>query len=514
MIVDHKGKAVGFAEDGEAAPDEPVMDEVAAAGGDDIAGGWVGDLQPFQDAILAGQREGLKGYKRVKMDGQVKALMQQRRTAVLQNDWAVEPGGTSAKDEAAADFMREQLERIKWDDTTGKMHWGTFYGYAVAELLYGRDGRHIVWDEIRVRDRERFRFDTDFNLRLIERGKPQGRELPDRKFWWWSTGADHDDDPYGLGLAHYCYWPVYFKRQGMRFRLIYLEKFGHPTPVGKFPPGTPEGERSRLLQALSAMTTDQGVIIPEGMEIEKYEAGRGSSQSGYGSLHDDMNAAISKVILSQTMTTDDGSSRSQSDTHKEVADGVTASDSGQIDESFVEHPARWLTELNYPRAQTPKVFRQLEDAEDHQVLAERNEKISTTGYVPTQEKMDEDFGTGFVPKGTEGAPRAEDTGSRQPEAARPGGGEASFGEAEAEEARQDYADRVAEAGDDGVRRWGEQARELLEECASLAEFSERLVELYPEMDSGQLADVLGDAMGAARLAGRYEATPESEEDDT
>ena len=62
--------------------------------------------------------------------------------------------------------------------------------------------------------------------------------MPDRKFWTISTGAEHSDEPYGVGLARSLYWPVWFKRNNVQFWLIFLEKFGMPTVAALVNAGT------------------------------------------------------------------------------------------------------------------------------------------------------------------------------------------------------------------------------------------------------------------------------------
>ncbi|EAM8775588.1 DUF935 family protein, partial [Salmonella enterica] len=87
-------------------------------------------------------------------------------------------------------------------------------------------------------------------------------------FWSFSTGADHDDEPYGLGLAHWLYWPTFFKRNDIKFWLIFLDKFGMPTVAGKHPEGATPEQKRNLLALTRAISTDSGVIMPEGMSVE------------------------------------------------------------------------------------------------------------------------------------------------------------------------------------------------------------------------------------------------------
>ena len=121
------------------------------------------------------------------------------------------PGGERRRDRQAAEFIKETLSHIRWDTISEKMHYGRYYGYAIGECLWARDGRHITLDRFKVRDRRRFVFDADFKPLLLTTHQPQGEALPPKKFWWFSAGADHDDKPYGLGLAHYLYWPVFLR---------------------------------------------------------------------------------------------------------------------------------------------------------------------------------------------------------------------------------------------------------------------------------------------------------------
>lgn len=46
--------------------------------------------------------------------------------------------------------------------------------------------------------------------------------------------------------------------------MTFLDKFGSPTAVGKYPAGTPESDQAKLLSALAAILQDAGVMIPDG----------------------------------------------------------------------------------------------------------------------------------------------------------------------------------------------------------------------------------------------------------
>ena len=250
------------------APPKPSFDEISASGASLDFTGYLGEILPPGDPLLQSLGGDLKHYESLLRDEQVTSAFQQRRRAATSTEWEVVAASEDRVDEEAAEFIREQFEAIKWDRVTEKMLFGVFYGYAVSECLWARDGNRIVLDAIKVRKAKRFRWGRDGTLRLVTAGRPQGIVMPERKFWTYSAGADNDDEPYGLGLAYWLYWPVFLKRNGVKFWAISLEKFGAPTTVGKYSPSADNTEKKKLLEAAAAVATDQAVVVPEGMTLE------------------------------------------------------------------------------------------------------------------------------------------------------------------------------------------------------------------------------------------------------
>lgn len=273
-----------------------------------------------QDKVLryqGGTAHSYELYEDLLQDDRIYATFAQRRSAVVARDWAVEPGGTKRRDKMAADFIRETLEHVRWDTVTDRMLYGVYYGFSVVECMWARDGRRVALDAVKVRNRRRFVFDPDFRLLLLTNDQANGESMPDRKFWHFAAGADNDDEPYGRGLAYWLYWPWWFKRNHVRFWMTFLEKFGIPTGVGKYPKSAGPRERAVLLDAVRAIHSDSAVTVPGDMVIELLEASRGGS-ANYDSFYLRMDEAITTVVLSQTMTTGDGSSQAQAKVHMEV----------------------------------------------------------------------------------------------------------------------------------------------------------------------------------------------------
>ncbi len=395
-----------MADDDKTAAQPPITQEIAYPDNRVMYGGYRAD--PYTDALTTtdsvlnsknGGIGNLSIYRELLRDDQVRSVFQQRRLKVTKAEIEIEPGADDPQSKAAAEaFKVEELPNLAWDDITDKMLFATFYGWGVAEVMWRPDGNRVRFADVRVRDRARFRFGWSGALYLQRVGEGLV-EMPDRKFWTISTGGDHHDDPYGLGLAHSLYWPVFFKRNDIKFWLVFLEKFGQPTALAKLPGGQIDDptQRAKAIQMLRAIATDSGVVCPENIAVELLEAAR-SGAADYEGMKKAMDEAIAKVILSQTMTTDNGSSRSQAQVHEGVADAVVKADADLISETFQQGPLKWWCEWNFPGAAVPRIRRMVEPPEDMNTRAERDKKISELGYEPTEEYIRETYGDGWKKK--------------------------------------------------------------------------------------------------------------------
>ncbi|MHB9021312.1 MAG: DUF935 domain-containing protein [Halothiobacillus sp.] len=487
-------------------PNKPDMIEVATTGdGRDITRGWVSPdyLLPPEDQILAQRGGNLTIYKEVFRDEQVKACFAQRQLAVVSKEWQVTPASQKRQDKMAADFLAEQLKAVNFDRATEKMLYGVFYGYSIAECMWGRDGANVTLDEIKVRDRRRFKFDGLYRPRLLTMENPMpGELLPDAKFWHFRTGSDHDDEPYGLGLAHWLYWPTQFKRQGMKFWLIFLEKFGQPTAKGTYPTNATAEERNRLLQALRAIQTDSGVIVPEGMVIELIEAAR-SGTVDYTSLYDRMDAAIAKAVLGQTASTQGTPGKLGNDSlQQDVRLDIIKADADLVCESFNRSVVQWLTAWNFPTAKPPRVYRRVEEPDDTNQISARDQRIYSLGYKPTLKYIIDTYGGEWEPAPSPKPPV-------DPSLPSPPRGP-SFAEApmavqsEPPAPAQLIADNLAKTAQPAMGDWISQIEAMLESASSLDEFKGMLLAAFDELDTGKFGKAMAAAMAVADAAGRFD----------
>jgi hypothetical protein len=79
-----------------------------------------------------------------------------------------------------------------------------------------------------------------------------------------------------------------------------------------------EKELSKMENMMATMGTEFWALFPEGTDIEVVESTKGDAFNVYDKRVDRANSELSKLIIGQTMTIEDGSSLSQSQTHLEV----------------------------------------------------------------------------------------------------------------------------------------------------------------------------------------------------
>lgn len=488
--------------------------------GIDITRGYTGPLLEPYDSVLRNRGGDLQIYEQVFSDPEVKSTVSQRQLAVTQCEWQVDAGGDRPVDEEAAEFLREQLHRIGWDNITTKMLMGVFFGFAVAEIIYKPDGNRIVIDAIKVRNTRRFRYGKEGDLRLLTmQNMHEGIPAEAPYFWNFSCGAYNDDEPYGLGLAHWLYWPVLFKRNGIKFWLIFLEKFGMPTTVGKYDATATAAEKIKLLQAAQAIQTDSGMIMPKEMELDLLEAAR-SGTADYEKLQDKMDATIQKVVLGQTASTQGtpgklGNDNLQADVRKDII----KADADLVCESFNIGPVRWLIEWNFPGAAMPRVSRVTQEPEDLDARADRDEKISQLGFRPTLKHIQDVYGGDWV----ESKPPAPNPADALTPSAISDASFAQAGRTVMDLLQRHHAAAFADAAlaDPAVLmaqqlnralapvggQWVDQVRNLVNAADSLDSLYDQILALAPEMDLEAFAQAKADALTAATLAGRYDLLP-------
>lgn len=502
----------------------PETEELVSRSGESflIPGAWTKAIAANEDKILArGGGIGLALYDDLLDDDVAFSNFQQRRLAVVSREWEVAPGDDSdPRSVEAADHLRNNLRTIAFDRICDKMLFAIWHGYAVAEGLYelGTDGRYRLADII-VPDRKHFGFTHEGELKFRPGYSISGEQLPPNKFWTLRTGASHDFAFYGIGLAHWCYWPIWFKRNIIKFWALYLEKLGYPTVVGEQDDSWSDGEKKGFMAALVAIGRDRAVKVPKGAaeNIQLMEATRsGAGTSSYLDFVTEQNEAMMRVILGQPGTsksTPQGIGGGQADLHGDVKAEIVKADSDLLCESFNGTFPRWLTRWNFGEdVAPPRVYRVLDEPEDVDAIAERDVKLESIGIVRTDESIGEVYGPGYERKEPEPVPPqlvAPGVGELPADAANddPEEGEiaAAFAAAEFsaddEDAIARLAATLADETNPVMMEFGASLQSALAGVSSPEAARVALLEAFERMPAERMANIAGLPLVLERMAG-------------
>lgn len=359
---------------------KPELSEIAKVELDPLYVNYIGKTLTNPDKTLKteGAGKGLEIYEDLFRDAQVRSTMQTRRLRVAGKEWEVIPATEdNPQDQKIADFVNEVLKNFDYDAACKMFLSGLVMGFKPGEVMWDYSEGDIWIKEIKGRASRRFVFGTDHNLRLITRGNMvEGEPVPDKKFIVFRNTSDNGSD-YGDPLGSSLYWPVLFKKKGITFWLIFADKFGSPTPWGKYPSGAGEPEQTKLLEVLVAMQQENAIITPDNMSVELLEAARAGSIDTYERLCEFMDGQISKVILGHMAAADTTPGRLGNENQAgDIGEEYVKADSDAL--SFCQNPTliKWLVDYNFPGVTTyPKVWRRTEPEKDLKALADRDKVL-------------------------------------------------------------------------------------------------------------------------------------------
>ena len=249
----------------------------------------------------------------------------------------------------------------------------------------------VLPEKVVAKPPEWFCFDDNNHLKFRTKENYFGEELPNRKFLCPQSNPSYEN-PYGERTLSRVFWPVTFKKGGMKFWVIFTEKYGMPHLIGKHPRGASREETETLADNLEQMIQDAIAVIPDDSSVEIQEANKSSSAEIYEKLIDKMNSEISKAILGQTLTTEIGSTGSYaaSNTHMRVRQDIIDSDKKLV-ETTINQLIRWIYELNFASEEVP-IFELYEKEDVDLVIAQRDKILSETGVQFTKNYFIKNYG--------------------------------------------------------------------------------------------------------------------------
>lgn len=347
------------------------------------------NILPDPDIVLRKQGKDIRIYKELLCDPHVFACTQSRKAGVLSLDWEINRGLDKDKN---AEAIEELLKKLDIHKLVSDILDATQFGYQPLEIIWKKTKfGHVLPEKIIAKPPEWFCFDDDNNLKFRTKSNYYGEIVPDKKFLLAQNNPSYNN-PYGERTLSRVFWAVTFKKGGLKFWVVFTEKYGMPHLIGKHPRGATKEETNTLADMLEDMVQDAIAVIPDDSSVEIQEANKTSSADIYERLIDKMNAEISKAILGQTLTTEIGGTGSYaaSNTHMAVRQDIIDSDRKLV-ESVINQLIRWIYEINFSNEEIP-VFEMYAPEDVDLTLAQRDKILSETGVKFTKEYFIKTYG--------------------------------------------------------------------------------------------------------------------------
>lgn len=247
---------------------------------------------------------------------------------VRQASWNVEPGGSTAKDREAAEFVKSCMDDMQqtWIDTISEILSFLTYGWSFHEIVYKRrmgrtkdnrtsskyDDGLIGWMKLPIRSQEtlyQWEYDDQDNLIGMTQMPPSDFGLitiPMNKAMLFRTRS-RKDNPEGRSILRTAYRSWYFKRRIQEIEGIGIERDLAGLPVITTPEGMDiwdkdDEDMNAIRTGLEAMVKNirrdstEGLVLPFGYTFELTSTG-GSRQFDTNSIIARYDTKISQTVL-------------------------------------------------------------------------------------------------------------------------------------------------------------------------------------------------------------------------
>lgn len=493
------------------------------------------------------------------------AVLGTRKRAVSGLEAGVEAYADDQRSQDIAEAVRDLVRKPAFDDLVDDLLDALGKGFSVAEILWRTKGRQWLPDYAH-RDPRFFRFDreTGRELRLVSTGNVDGDELPPYKFITHFPRLK-SGLPVRGGIARLVAFSYMCKAWAVKDWLAFADVFGMPLRIGKYGSNATEEERATLKTAVANIASDAAAIIPESMAIEfQTVAATAGGPDMFLKLAEWLDKQISKAVLGQTMTTDDGASLSQAKVHNDVRLDIVEGDAKQLAATLNRALVKPFIDLNFgPQEDYPRIYFVTPNPEDLAQLSDNLAKLVPLGLrvgqgvirdklglpdpdegdellaAPAmaatqgeagQEGSGEKFDAALINAYSMGVERFARMGLKIPQdhihqifnlpragsapalAPKDGSGGVANNRTELNQTQADSdpdypqvaATTLGRDAERHVRDWLDVLRAILDSAETLEEARAQIEAAYRDLDPGPMVATLGEALAAADLAGRYD----------
>lgn len=439
-------------------------------------------------------------------DGHLFSELTKRRRGWLKYDWTIEPPrNATEQEEKDAVAIQEILEDATWfDDLIFDCSDAILKSFSCNELNWAYEGGEHFITGYEFRDQNLFQTHPDNRNQLMLRDNSYTGQTLNPFGWCAHVHRSKSGYIHRTGLTSTVAWPYLFKNYSIRDLAEFLEIYGLPLRLGKYPNGASEDEKSTLLRAVLSIGHNAGGIIPKGMEIDFQNAANGQSDP-FEAMIKWCETTQSKAVLGATLTSQaDGktSTNALGNVHMEVLDDITESDLKQVANTITRdiiYPMHALNSKSYtgPR-RIPRFKFDTSEAEDIANLAPALKTLVEINYPIPAKWVSEKT---QIPLPDKNEPILTLT-QEQPTAELKGF--AALKTAQQKDNADLMAEQLAVQAQAKLNEISDPITELVKNATSLEDIRDGIIELEPQISTESFKELMAKAMAASELLGALE----------
>lgn len=313
------------------------------------------------------------------------------------------------------------------------------------------------------------------------------------------------------GLHRTLAWPYLWKNYSVQDLAEFLETYGMPLRLGKYPPNSSNAEKAALMKAVMSLGHNAGGIIPQGMEMDFKTAMGTGGADGFKLMIDWCEGTQSKAILGGTLTSQTGANgnRSLGDVHNEVRLDIRNDDAIQLAGTLTRDYVFPVATLNglFGPGRCPAFQFDTMEADDLALYADAIPKLVDKGMRIPERYLHEKL---KIPEPEEGElvlgaspanppqPPALAAASSPPAPAGKGPGDVPV------DPVGGYTEQLAARAAPAVQAWLGAINAEVERAQSLEELRDTLLAMYGDLPADDLAAAMSIGFACAHMAGRFD----------
>ena len=349
------------------------------------------DVRRWREANLSAEIEGsynrtelYRLYKDVVLDSHMAAVMQSRTLKAISKPFQyVTPTGE-------LDEKTSEIFKADWFIRLLKLACeAKFYGHSLIQFGDIEDDK---FTEVSLIPREYVK--PELHIVTAHPAEVNGVNYltnPNFKDWVLPVGESHD-----LGLLLIASPYILFKKNSFSFWSEYQEVFGMPTRI-LYTDDTSDGDDENSSRAemedmlINAASRHWGIFDTDD-RLEFIQASGTGGNAVYETMIDQVDKQISKLVLGQTMTTDQGSSRSQAEVHENTETEIIKADLYALEVLVNNELLPRMRNLGFTIPEGKFEFETKEKVSASQKFERVIALVDTGKYKVSEEFIEEQFG--------------------------------------------------------------------------------------------------------------------------